>query len=123
MRASSSFASSGTSPPRDARGRDSYGGSSGARPISSESSGEGVSAVLGAGTSTRFGRGGHDLPPGLIYLSVKAARMIRGVDAGEIPFELAVVGAGYVGLVTAACLSTLGFTVRSIDSNEQRVRG
>jgi len=35
--------------------------------------------------------------------------------------NISVIGAGYVGLVTAACLSKLGHTVRCIDSNEERV--
>jgi len=58
--------------------------------------------------STRFGRGGADLRPGLIYRSVKGARMIRGVATRENPLELAILGAGYIGMVTAACLARLG---------------
>src|SRR5215217_3197182 len=63
MRASSSLLSSGTSSPRDARGRVSYGGSSGSSTTSSTSDGACVSASesSGGGTSTRFGRGGEDL--------------------------------------------------------------
>jgi len=37
--------------------------------------------------------------------------------------NLAVLGAGYVGLVTAACLSKLGWRVCCIDNNEARVKG
>ena len=36
--------------------------------------------------------------------------------------QLAVVGAGYVGLVTAACLAEMGHTVRCIDRDRDRVR-
>jgi UDPglucose 6-dehydrogenase len=35
--------------------------------------------------------------------------------------EIAIVGAGYVGLVTAACLASLGTTVRVLESNLERV--
>jgi UDPglucose 6-dehydrogenase len=35
--------------------------------------------------------------------------------------EIAIVGAGYVGLVTAACLASLGTTVRVLESNPDRV--
>ena len=35
--------------------------------------------------------------------------------------EIAIVGAGYVGLVTAACLASLGTTVRVLESNLARV--
>jgi UDPglucose 6-dehydrogenase len=34
---------------------------------------------------------------------------------------ISVLGAGYVGLVTAACLSKLGNVVRCVDANEQRI--
>jgi UDPglucose 6-dehydrogenase len=37
-------------------------------------------------------------------------------------FDVGVVGAGYVGLVTAACLSRLGHRVTCIDKDEDRVR-
>nr|MBA2275829.1 UDP-glucose/GDP-mannose dehydrogenase family protein [Chloroflexota bacterium] len=36
--------------------------------------------------------------------------------------RVAVIGAGYVGLVTAACLARLGHTVHCIDNDQQRVR-
>src|SRR5215207_3213317 len=38
-------------------------------------------------------------------------------------FEVRVVGSGYVGLVTGACLAPLGHRVRCIDKDEDRVRG
>ena len=38
-------------------------------------------------------------------------------------FDIGVVGAGYVGLVTAACLARLGHRVRCIDRDKDRVRG
>ena len=38
-------------------------------------------------------------------------------------FEIGVVGSGYVGLVTGACLAHLGHRVRCIDNDEDRVRG
>jgi UDPglucose 6-dehydrogenase len=38
-------------------------------------------------------------------------------------FEVGVVGSGYVGLVTGACLSHLGHRVRCIDKDEDRVKG
>src|SRR5215218_2454943 len=113
MRASSSFASSGTSSPRDARGTVSFGPSC--------AGGATESVAPRVGMSTRFGRGGADLRPGLIYRSVKGARMIRGVAVRENPLELAILGAGYVGLVTAACLARLGHRVVCIDHDEERV--
>src|SRR4051812_48567855 len=67
MRASSSFASSGTSSPRDARGTVSFG------PSCARGAAESVSPLVGM--STRFGRGGPDLRPGFIYRSVKVARI------------------------------------------------
>lgn len=45
------------------------------------------------------------------------------MGAEEEPFELAVIGAGYVGLVTAASLAGLGHKVTCIDHNAQRIRG
>jgi UDPglucose 6-dehydrogenase len=47
--------------------------------------------------------------------------MIRGVAVRENPLELAILGAGYVGLVTAACLARLGHRVVCIDHDEERV--
>src|SRR5918994_1166694 len=38
-------------------------------------------------------------------------------------FEVGVVGSGYVGLVTGACLAHLGHRVRCVDKDEDRVRG
>ena len=49
--------------------------------------------------------------------------MIRRMEVREDPLDLAIVGAGYVGLVTAACLATLGFNVRCIDRDAKRVDG
>jgi UDPglucose 6-dehydrogenase len=43
------------------------------------------------------------------------------MGAGEESFELAIIGAGYVGLVMAASLSMLGFAVRCIDRNARRI--
>jgi len=45
------------------------------------------------------------------------------VSSEENELNLAVLGAGYVGLVTAACLSKLGWRVCCIDNNEARVKG
>lgn len=47
--------------------------------------------------------------------------MIRrvGIESGEL--ELAIVGAGYVGLVMAASLTTLGFAVHLIDRDVNRI--
>jgi UDPglucose 6-dehydrogenase len=41
--------------------------------------------------------------------------------SGATGLELAVVGSGYVGLVTAACLAEVGHTVRCIDRDRARV--
>ncbi len=38
-------------------------------------------------------------------------------------FRVGVVGAGYVGLVTAVCLSHLGHRVVCVDKDEERVAG
>jgi UDPglucose 6-dehydrogenase len=38
-------------------------------------------------------------------------------------FRVGVVGCGYVGLVTGACLSHLGYRVTCVDKDEQRTRG
>jgi len=49
--------------------------------------------------------------------------MIRRMEARDQPLDLAILGAGYVGLVTAACLATLGFNVRCIDRDVKRIEG
>ena len=36
--------------------------------------------------------------------------------------KITVVGAGYVGLVTATCLAELGFRVHCIDKDERRIQ-
>jgi UDPglucose 6-dehydrogenase len=38
-------------------------------------------------------------------------------------FDVGVVGTGYVGLVTGACLAHLGHKVTCVDKDEDRVRG
>ena len=38
-------------------------------------------------------------------------------------FNVGVVGSGYVGLVTGACLSHLGHRVVCVDRDEERIRG
>jgi UDPglucose 6-dehydrogenase len=38
-------------------------------------------------------------------------------------FNVGVVGAGYVGLATGACLSHLGHRVVCVDRDEERIRG
>jgi UDPglucose 6-dehydrogenase len=45
------------------------------------------------------------------------------VGVADEPFELAVIGAGYVGLVTAASLAMLGCVIRCIDRNATRIAG
>jgi UDP-glucose 6-dehydrogenase len=47
--------------------------------------------------------------------------MIRGVATRKNPLEVAILGAGYVGLVTAACLARLGHRVVCIDRDELRI--
>jgi len=49
--------------------------------------------------------------------------MIRRMEARDKTLDLAILGAGYVGLVTAACLATLGFSVRCIDRDTKRIDG
>jgi UDPglucose 6-dehydrogenase len=49
--------------------------------------------------------------------------MIRRMEVREDPLDLAILGAGYVGLVTAACLARLGFNVRCIDRDAKRIEG
>ncbi len=38
-------------------------------------------------------------------------------------FDIGVIGAGYVGLVTGACLAYVGHRVVCVDNNEERVAG
>jgi UDP-N-acetyl-D-mannosaminuronate dehydrogenase len=40
----------------------------------------------------------------------------------EICMRVTVIGSGYVGLVTGACLSDLGFKVICLDKDEQKIR-
>lgn len=47
--------------------------------------------------------------------------MIRPVNVNVGQLALSVVGAGYTGLVTAACLARMGHTVRCVDRNSQRI--
>ena len=42
-------------------------------------------------------------------------------DKGSAPGSVAVIGAGYVGLVTAACLARLGNSVRCFDQDRDRI--
>jgi UDPglucose 6-dehydrogenase len=49
--------------------------------------------------------------------------MIRRVDEVGDPLQLAVVGCGYVGLVTAACFAHLGRRVVAIDRDAARIEG
>ena len=35
--------------------------------------------------------------------------------------KITVVGSGYVGLVTGACLSDFGHTITCVDNNEQKI--
>jgi UDPglucose 6-dehydrogenase len=48
--------------------------------------------------------------------------MSRGVLMTEV-FNVGVVGTGYVGLVTGACLAHLGHRVTCVDKDEERIRG
>jgi UDPglucose 6-dehydrogenase len=45
------------------------------------------------------------------------------MEERQRPLDLAILGAGYVGLVTAACLAKLGFNVRCIDRDTKRIEG
>ena len=45
------------------------------------------------------------------------------MEAGEVRARFGVLGGGYVGLVTSACLARLGFHVCCVDRNEARVEG
>jgi UDPglucose 6-dehydrogenase len=45
------------------------------------------------------------------------------LPVADRPMDLGVVGAGYVGLVTAACLASLGHRVRVIDIDRDRIAG
>lgn len=47
--------------------------------------------------------------------------MIRRVETPNERLKLAVIGAGYVGLVTAACLAELGHQVCCIDRASTRI--
>jgi UDPglucose 6-dehydrogenase len=47
---------------------------------------------------------------------------VRNNQAVRGPRVVEVVGAGYVGLVTAACLASLGHAVRCVDVNVERIR-
>jgi len=47
--------------------------------------------------------------------------MICVVGEGGLELDVSVIGAGYVGLVTAACLATLGHRVRCVDRDQARI--
>src|SRR5215210_5521186 len=58
----------------------------------------------------------------LIRLDVRRkGQYLKGVVLIE-SFDVGIIGSGYVGLVTGACLSHLGHRVRCIDKDEERAR-
>src|SRR5688572_32278169 len=62
----------------------------------------------------------EDLPrgrAGLVYTSQRG----RAAAMGEIVMRVTVVGLGYVGLVTAACLAEWDHDVVGIDANPERL--
>src|SRR5688500_12279795 len=94
MRASSSLPRRGTSSPRDARGRVSYGGESGSTVTSSTSAGACVSASVGGrdtgpatsfgeGTSILLGRGGAERRAGLIATQLISTTIGIGEPPGD----------------------------------------
>ncbi|MFX6027514.1 NAD-binding protein, partial [Acinetobacter baumannii] len=52
----------------------------------------------------------------------QAARRQQGADGIEAPaMNIAVIGAGYVGLVSGTCLALLGHRVTIVDRDAQRI--
>src|SRR5690606_19894977 len=51
----------------------------------------------------------------------RASRSVLGRDARGPPMQLTIIGAGYVGLVTGACLADFGHAVTCIDTDAARV--
>ncbi|NUR61767.1 MAG: UDP-glucose/GDP-mannose dehydrogenase family protein [Catenulispora sp.] len=61
-------------------------------------------------------------------MAARAVKRVRvglqkpGAGAGTVPRKIAVFGAGYVGLVAAACFAELGHLVAVCDIDEKRIR-
>src|SRR5689334_1264412 len=60
-------------------------------------------------------------PPPIEWWKHLEFHRITGLNTPAIPSNVAVIGLGYVGCVTAACLSSLGHTVTGVDRDGYKV--
>ncbi len=51
-----------------------------------------------------------------------ALHMTESFRKGQIGMQIAIVGTGYVGLVTGVCLADVGHTVMCVDTNEDKIK-
>lgn len=60
-------------------------------------------------------------PPASDHLPSHIAELLTDIVPASAPLRVAVVGTGYVGLVTGACLATMGHIVECIDQDAERI--
>jgi hypothetical protein len=55
-------------------------------------------------------------------VSMRTAAVGRSLEASQTPMKVTVIGTGYVGLVTGACLAEMGNHVVCFDVDERKIR-
>jgi UDPglucose 6-dehydrogenase len=70
----------------------------------------------------RAGRSGSCCCAWLKTGPLAAARLAAGQETEGTLMEVTVIGCGYVGLVTATCLASIGHTVRGVEKDQRKLR-